>query len=78
MLFRIDGNGAVESVPNHKLAELGLRERDDLQEWVIDEPRILGEGLLVITSEYAGFEDTLDRLDVLALDREGKLVTNEL
>jgi len=32
----------------------------------------------VITSEYAGFEDTLDRLDVLALDRVGKLVVIEL
>lgn len=78
MLFRIDGEGAVESVLKHELAELGLLERDDLQEWVIDEPRILGEDLLVITSEYAGFEDTLDRLDVLALDREGNLVVVEL
>ena len=58
MLVRIDGEGAVNSVQTHELAELGLRERDDLQEWVIEEPRILGEELLVITSEYAGFENT--------------------
>lgn len=78
MLFRIDSNGTVDSIPTHELTELGLRERDDLQEWVIQEPRILGEELLIITSEYAGFEDTLDRLDVLALDRDGKLVVIEL
>jgi len=78
MLFRVDGEGAVESVPTRELSELGLLERDDLQEWVIAEPRILGEELLVITSEYAGFEGTLDRLDVLALDRSGKLVVIEL
>lgn len=80
MLFKIgnEGGNTVEAVPEHELAELGLRERDDLQEWVIEEPRILGEELLVITSEYAGFEDTLDRLDVLALDRDGKLVVVEL
>lgn len=78
MLFRIDGEGTAESVPTRELAELGLRERDDLQEWVIEEPRLLGEDLLVVTSEYAGFEDTLDRLDVLALDRRGKLVVVEL
>lgn len=78
MLFRIDGEGAVESVPTRELAELGLSERYDLQEWVLTEPRILGESLLVLTSEYAGFEDTLDRLDVLALDRGGKLVVVEL
>lgn len=78
MLFNVGGEGAVDSIPTQKLAELGLRERDDLQEWVIDEPRILDEKLLIVTSEYAGFEDTLDRLDVLALDRAGKLVVVEL
>lgn len=78
MLFRVDGEGEVESVPTRELAELGLSERYDLQEWVLAEPRILGEQLLIITSEYAGFEDTLDRLDVLALDRKGKLVVVEL
>lgn len=78
MLFKVDGEGAVDSVPSRQLAELGLRERDDLQEWVIEEPRILGEDLLVVASEYAGFEDTLDRLDVLALDRAGRLVVIEL
>ncbi|AHG05424.1 hypothetical protein HALDL1_16560 [Halobacterium sp. DL1] len=78
MLFSIDGDGAVDSIPTRQLTELGLLERDDLQEWVIEQPQILGEELLVITSEYAGFEDTLDRLDVLALDRVGKLVVIEL
>lgn len=78
MLFNIDGEGAVDSIPTQELAELGLQERDDLQEWVIDEPRILDEELLIVTSEYSGFEDTLDRLDVLALDRAGKLVVVEL
>lgn len=78
MLFKIDGEGAVDPIATQKLAELGLREREDLQEWVIDEPRILGEELLIVTSEYAGFERTLDRLDVLALDRAGKLVVIEL
>lgn len=78
MLFRIDAEREVESVPTHDLEELGLQERYDLQEWVIKEPRVLGEDLLVITSEYAGFEDTLDRLDVLALDSDGKLVVVEL
>lgn len=78
MLFKIDGEGRVDSIPTQELAELGLRERYDLQEWVIEEPRILDEELLIVTSEYAGFEDTLDRLDVLAIDRAGKLVVIEL
>ncbi|KAB1196904.1 MULTISPECIES: endonuclease NucS domain-containing protein [Haloferax] len=78
MLFRITGESSVEPVPAQKLAGLGILERQDLQEWVVEEPQILGEELLIVTSEYAGFENTLDRLDVLALDRDGKLVVVEL
>ena len=78
MLFQINEEGTVESVPEREFGELGLHERYDLQEWIIDKPRILGEELLIITSEYAGFEDTLNRLDLLAIDREGTLVVIEL
>lgn len=45
---------------------------------MIENPEILGEELLVIQSEYANFEETSDRLDVLALDPEGKLMVVEL
>lgn len=78
MLFEINGEGRVDSIAAQKLEELGLYERQDLQEWVIDEPRILGEELLIVTSEYAGFRDTQDRLDVLAFDKIGRLVVVEL
>jgi hypothetical protein len=60
------------------LSELGVLERQDLQEWTIEQPRILGEDLQIITSEYANFQDTRDRLDLLALDPTGKLVVIEL
>jgi hypothetical protein len=53
-------------------------ERRDLQEWIIENPSLLNEDLLVVTSEYDGFERTRDRLDVLALDRAGKLAVIEL
>lgn len=78
MLFRIAEEGSVESVPKRKFAELGLLERDDIQEWIIEQPRILGEDLLIITSEFEGFEGTSNRLDVLALDRSAQLVVIEL
>lgn len=57
---------------------MGVLERQDLQEWTIEQPRILGEDLLIITSEYANFQDTRDRPDLLALDTSGKLVVIEL
>jgi len=58
-------------------SELNLSERQDLQEWIADNPRILGEELLIIQKEFAGFSDTSERLDLLALDANGKLVIIE-
>jgi hypothetical protein len=52
------------------LAEAGLRERSDLQEWVLAHPEILGAGVLVVTFEFdrwqgSGGARERDRLDVL-------------
>ncbi|UPV72722.1 endonuclease NucS [Halorussus limi] len=79
MIFSVSGDeGTLEDIEEKDLADLGFLERQDLQKWAIEEPRILGEDLLIITSEYANFEDTRDRLDILALDSQGKLVIVEL
>ena len=66
---------AVEAV---SFSDLGVKERRDLQEWIIRNPGILGEDLLVITTEFAQFNKSSKRLDILALDRDGKLVVVEL
>ncbi|HVP12762.1 MAG TPA: hypothetical protein VMV94_16425, partial [Phycisphaerae bacterium] len=66
---------AVEAV---SLAAIGIKERDDLEKWVLDNPQVLGEELLVITSEFDRFERSSRRLDVLALDKNGVLVVVEL
>lgn len=79
MLFRIDTDGkAAEAVPADSFSDLSYHERYDIQEWVLDNPELLGEPLLVISSEFAGFDRTQERLDVLAMDRAGKLVVAEL
>lgn len=57
--------------------EIGLRERSDLQEWIANNPIILGEELLIIQKEFDGFNDTNERLDLLALDKNGNLVVIE-
>jgi alkylated DNA nucleotide flippase Atl1 len=81
-LFTVDGSSATP-VPSTWLAAEGLLERQHLQEWVINNPRVLGESVLVITSEYDRWADTdgvpaRDRLDVLGLDATGRLVVVEL
>jgi hypothetical protein len=40
-------------------------------------PRCLGEDLLVIQKEFAGYSDTHERLDLLAIDKQGSLVLIE-
>lgn len=58
-------------------SELGFRERDHLQEWIAKNPEVLGEELLIVQKEFNGFSQTNERLDLLALDKEGGLVIIE-
>lgn len=73
-----DEDGQPEPISEETFSRLEILEREHLEEWAIKEPRVLGEDLLIITSEFGGFEDIRDRLDILALDRNGKLVVAEL
>jgi hypothetical protein len=77
-MYRID-RAANEIVPLKvcSFSELGFKERQHLQEWIAKRPEVLGEDLLVIQKEFAGFSDTSERLDLLALDRRGALVIVE-
>src|SRR3954469_18194763 len=81
LLYTVDGAAAVRATPI-TLAETGLREREHLQEWVLAHPEMLGGSMLVITSECDRWSSARgrerDRLDVLALDRDGHLVVAEL
>ena len=55
-----------------------IMERQHLEKWVVKFPEILGEELLIITTEYDKFDKTKERLDLLVLDKTGKLVVVEL
>jgi hypothetical protein len=57
--------------------DLHIKERQHLQEWVAKNPEMLGEDLLIIQKEFAGFSDTSERLDLLAIDKVGGLVIIE-
>jgi len=56
----------------------GLLERQDLAKWIELNPAILGEDLMIITTEYDRFDKTNERLDLLGIDKEGNLVVIEL
>ena len=57
--------------------DLKFKERENLQEWIANNPSSLGEDLLIIQKEFNGFGDTNERLDLLALDKVGNLVIIE-
>ncbi len=82
LLFTVQGAKAYSATPI-SLGEAGLKERQDLQEWVLEFPRILGDGVMVVTFEFDRWwansgPAPLDRLDVLGLDLSGRLVVGEL
>lgn len=54
-----------------------MDERHNLQEWIAKEPSSLGEERLIIQKEFDGFADTRERLDLLAIDKNGNLVIIE-
>ena len=78
-LFRINpDNHESEAITEVDFAQLGFQERRDIQEWVAANPGILGEDLLIIGKEFSGFDRTNERLDLLAVDEDGRLVVIEL
>ena len=67
----------LDRLEKRRFSDLGLQERPHLQEWLVQTPEALGEELLIIQKEFDGFANTRERLDLLALDKEGRLVVIE-
>lgn len=77
-MFTVDHQtNRIAPVKTKTFGELGFTERKHLQEWLAHEPSALGEELLIIQKEFDGFDDTRERLDLLALDKDGNLVIIE-
>ena len=76
------GPGLATPAGRITLAQAGLKERADLQEWIREHPQILGEDVRIITCEFDRWisetRKVSDRLDLLGLDPDGRLVLAEL
>lgn len=82
MVFSVQGANATKATPIG-LADAGLKERQHLQEWVIEHPEVLGPDVKIVAFEFGSWAAHTgaverDRLDVLALDGDGRLVVVEL
>ena len=77
-MFRINhASNRIIKLIEVRFSELGFTERHHLQEWLANQPDALGEELLIIQKEFDGFDDTRERLDLLAIDKAGNLVIIE-
>jgi hypothetical protein len=79
MLYLYDKrNKSLSPCKETEFKSHGLLERQDLAKWIELNPSILGEELMIVTTEYDRFDKTNERLDLLSIDKEGNLVVIEL
>ena len=81
-MFKIDRTAnRINPLEVKRFSDLGFTERKHLQEWLENYPKALAQGdgqeLLIIQKEFDGFDDTRERLDLLAIDKDGNLVIIE-
>ena len=80
-MYRINKQtNSIQRIEETTFKEIGASERNHLQEWIAKNPEVLcgeDESLLIIQKEFDGFNDTRERLDLLALDNNGNLVIIE-
>jgi hypothetical protein len=70
-------NKVEKKLEQQNFKELKMSEVNHLQEIIANNPEVLGEDLLIIQKEFHDFDDTNERLDLLALDKPGNLVVIE-
>jgi hypothetical protein len=73
-MYKIDpAQNRIAPLEAKRFGELGFTERKHLQEWLENCPQALaqgdGEELLIIQKEFDGFDDTRERLDLLAIEQ---------
>lgn len=81
-MYKVDRpSNSLQSLQEVSFSSLGFTERYHLQEWLAKNPQALTreieDELLIIQKEFAGFDDTKERLDLLAIDKKGNLVIIE-
>jgi hypothetical protein len=79
MIFSIsEGLEKATKIPAATFTGLNIWERTHIEEWIRSNPEIVGEDLLVVSIEFDRFDRSSDRLDLLAVDRQGNLVVVEI
>ncbi|AMY18049.1 MULTISPECIES: hypothetical protein [Nocardiaceae] len=80
--FTVSGSDAVPQRSTTMQAE-GLREVDHLEQWIVAHPEILGDDVMIVSTQFARWQSAAgdlasERLDILGLDSQGTPVVVEL
>jgi RecB family endonuclease NucS len=68
----------IDPVQATTFATLNFTERGDLQRLLRDQIEIISKDTLVIAEEFCDWDDSRRRIDLLAIDKEARLVVIEL
>ena len=68
----------LELIPETSFSEQSIKEVQDLQRILVEQPDVLEEGLFIIGAEFSEWQESRRRIDLLALDQAGRLVVVEL
>ena len=68
----------LEALSVSTLEGEGIAERGDLQRLLRDHPDVLGGDLFIVSEEFSDWDESRRRIDLLALDLDGRLVVVEL
>jgi len=69
---------ALERIPDTSFAGEGIRERQDLQRLLLGRIDVIDPELFVVAEEFGSWDESLRRIDILALDPAANLVVVEL
>jgi len=68
----------ISKIEASSFAELGLKERDDIQRLLRVQIEVIADDVLVIAEEFNEWEDSRRSIDLLAVDKNANLVVIEL
>ena len=76
-LFRIDDRKILR-IESTTFEAHGMRERNDLQDMLRSQIKVIAPDVLVVAEEFGEWEDSHRRIDLLGIDKDANLVVIEL
>lgn len=77
-LYRIEEENDLTNINPSTFSDMQMKERRDLQALLRDNSKAIAPDLLIFAEEFSNWQDSLRRVDLLALDKDANIVVIEL